>query len=141
MCLELRFGLGFEIDPRSVNSWIEKFTLEPAESVLPLALPFVYRISGRDDGCACLLMDGEGYRMDRDSAINFRSARRDLARLLRGWAVRCRVEIVAYWLGEEMPSAPPLTVSVNRLINKSASFRGSGTPYYYLVKAQPALLQ
>ena len=79
-------------------------------------------------------MDDEGYEMDRDSSMTFHSARKDLARLLRGWVVRGPVEILAHWLGEEPLPAAPLGVSVNRLIRNPASFRCSGTPYDYLVR-------
>jgi hypothetical protein len=141
MCLEIKLGLDVEIDLSSKNSWLETFTLKTAESVPPLSRPYVYRIASRDLGCACLLMDDEGYEMDPDSSMTFHSARKDLARLLRGWVVRGPVEILAHWLGEEPLPAAPLRVSVNRLIRNPASFRCSGTPYYYLVEARPARLQ
>jgi hypothetical protein len=129
-------GLDLEIDLPGKNSWLEKFILEVTESIPPLSRPFTYRAASRDDGCACLLMDDEGFEMDGARSADFNSARQDLARLLRECTNRGSVEILAYWLGEEpSPAVTPNTISVDQLISTPASFRTSGTPYYYVVNA------
>jgi hypothetical protein len=134
MCLEIRIGLDQEIDPESESSGLEELVLTKAEITPPLSRPQVYRVVGLAEGCACLLMDDEGFEMGGVRWAIFNRARDELARLIHGWAQRGPVEVIAYWLGDEpLPAAAPLKVSVESLVGDPASFRASGTPYFYVV--------